>query len=72
MKLLTKAIEAKLPGIGTTEPEEGAEEEHDPMCHVKFFHPLSNWTWYAIEYDPLERLFFGWWTDSSRNSDTSV
>lgn len=25
----------------------------------KFFTPDSNWTWYACEFDPVERIFFG-------------
>ena len=29
------------------------------MVHAKFFTPDSNWTWYATEYDPAERIFFG-------------
>jgi hypothetical protein len=24
-----------------------------------YFHPLSSWRWYALEYDPHDRLFFG-------------
>jgi hypothetical protein len=26
---------------------------------VKFFTPDSPWTWYATEFDPVDRLFFG-------------
>jgi len=26
---------------------------------AKFFDPCSQWTWYATEYDPIDRLFFG-------------
>lgn len=29
------------------------------VVRVKFFTPDSNWTWYATEYDPKERIFFG-------------
>jgi len=29
------------------------------MVWVKFFTPWSNWTWLATEYDPEQRLFFG-------------
>lgn len=29
------------------------------IVHVKFFTPDSNWTWYATEFDPEERIFFG-------------
>ena len=26
----------------------------------KFFTPDAQWTWYVIEYDPREKLFFGY------------
>jgi len=55
MKLLTKAIEKKLPKLY-------ANEKLTPdqvKVRVKFFTPWSNWTWYATEYDPAERRFFG-------------
>lgn len=53
-KLLTKDILAKIPKLY------GQENEDDPMVYIKFFHPMSSWTWYATEYDPNDRLFFGW------------
>lgn len=31
----------------------------DAVAHVKFFDPQGGWTWYATEYDPKQRLFFG-------------
>tara|TARA_Y100000004_G_C8914186_1_gene412298 strand:- start:1071 stop:1370 length:300 start_codon:yes stop_codon:yes gene_type:complete len=50
MKLLTKDIEKKLvKQLGT--------HEEDPVLQVKFF--VDNWTWYAYEYDPQTRTFFG-------------
>lgn len=55
MKLLTKAIEKKLPALNAT--EETAIDEK--IAVVKFFTPDSSWTWYGIEYDPIERIFFG-------------
>jgi len=56
MKLLTKELEKKLPALYETDeiPVE------DKTCHVKFFTPWSNWTWYATEYSPEDRLFFGY------------
>ncbi len=27
---------------------------------MRFYHPLSRQSWYAVEYDPTERIFFGW------------
>lgn len=56
MKMLTKELEKQLPPLYTNEtlPSE------DQIAIVKFFDPCSNWTWYATEYDPQDRLFFGW------------
>ena len=31
----------------------------DAVAQVKFFTPDSSWTWWATEYDPEERIFFG-------------
>jgi hypothetical protein len=53
MKLLTKEIQKQLPTLGAT------ENDSDPTAVVKFFHPFSSWTWYATEYSPEERMFFG-------------
>lgn len=53
MQLLTKAIQATLPQLYTT------EKEADPIVRVKFFDPCSAWTWYATEFDPEEGRFFG-------------
>jgi hypothetical protein len=50
MKLLTKELEAKLPRL-----YKGTQ-----IAYVKFFTPWSNWTWYACEYDPEEKVFFGY------------
>jgi len=55
MKLLTKELERKLPPLYSTEKVEIPEKKL--IC--KFFTPDSNWTWYATEYNPKERLFFG-------------
>jgi hypothetical protein len=52
MKLLTKAIEKRLPKPYST------EEEKDPIAQVKFFTPDSSWTWYATEFDG-DDTFFG-------------
>ena len=32
----------------------------DPIVIAKFFHPYSNWLWFATEYDPKTKEFFGW------------
>ena len=31
----------------------------EAIVYVKFFTPDSSWSWYATEYDPAERMFFG-------------
>lgn len=56
MKLLTKEIEKKLPKLRS---QEGVP---NPKIIVKFFHPLSSWTWFVVEGDRQENgdmLFFG-------------
>ena len=54
MKLLPKELEAKLPPLYAND---GKGDE--AIALVKFFTPDSSWTWYATEYDPKERVFFG-------------
>jgi hypothetical protein len=56
MKLMTKEIEAKFPALYENE-EKTAE---DTKIFAKFFTPWANWTWYATEYSPEDRLFFGY------------
>lgn len=56
MQLLPKAIAATLPPLYTTE-EIPVEQK---VVYVKFFDPYTQWTWYASEYDPKERVFFGY------------
>ena len=54
MKLLPKSLEAKLPPLYS---QDGLGDE--AIIHVKFFTPDSHWTWYATEYDPITKVFFG-------------
>ncbi|MFW6030137.1 MAG: DUF2958 domain-containing protein [Halanaerobiales bacterium] len=51
MKLITKKIKEKLPVY--------EEMEDDPIAYVKFFHPMSNWTWYGCAFDPEREIFTG-------------
>jgi len=55
MKLLTKEILKKLPPIYTN----SNKENNQIKVIVKFFLPGSGASWYATEYDPIEKLFFG-------------
>ena len=56
MKLMTKAIEKKIPALYSGENIPLDEK----ICHVKFFHPMCQMTWFATEFNPDEGLFFGW------------
>jgi hypothetical protein len=56
MKLLTKAIEAKLPAFYSQEGRPLSEQR----IWVKFFNPCGAGTWYGSEYDPETRTFFGY------------
>ena len=56
MKLLTKEIIKKLPKLYSTE----AVPMDEKIVYVKFFNPCGIGTWYALEYDEDEKLFFGY------------
>ena len=55
MQLMTKELEWKFPLLYATE----GMNPKDVKIIAKFFDPCSGWTWYATEYDPIERIFFG-------------
>ena len=55
MKLLTKEIEKKLPPLYSQE-----NKGENAIVQAKFFCPWNHWTWYATEYDPTDKLFFGY------------
>ena len=54
MKLMTKALEKRFAQVG----RQGAVK--DPIVIAKFFYPAGSGTWYATEYNPKSRLFFGY------------
>ena len=54
-KLMTKSIENKIPPLYD---QDGKGK--DAIVYVKFFTPWSNWTWYVTEYDPKQKLLFGY------------
>lgn len=53
MKLLTATLLQRFREIGSQ------EDRTDPLVIAKYFTPDANWTWYAIEYDEEQRMFFG-------------
>ena len=57
MKLLTKELEKKL--IRQAKKNEFITDPSEDFAHVKFFDPTGSWTWYASEYDPKTRIFYG-------------
>ncbi|MFZ3577404.1 DUF2958 domain-containing protein [Virgibacillus sp. DJP39] len=54
MELMTKELESQFVVIGETEDTPMEEKK----VIAKFFCPSM--TWYAIEYDPTDRIFFGY------------
>lgn len=54
MKLMTKELEKRFAEVGRQEDVE------DPIVVAKFFNPTGAGTWYATEYDPKQKLFFGY------------
>ncbi|MDP2654923.1 MAG: DUF2958 domain-containing protein [Candidatus Omnitrophota bacterium] len=53
MQLMTKELEKKFADVGRQ------EGNADPLIVAKFFDPTGSWTWYATEYEPETRTFFG-------------
>ncbi|MDD4136220.1 MAG: DUF2958 domain-containing protein [Candidatus Shapirobacteria bacterium] len=54
MKLLTKGLLVKFNKVGKQ------EEVKDPIIIAKFFNPTGAGTWYATEYEPESKIFFGY------------
>lgn len=54
MKLLNDELLKILPPLYST------ENLKDPLIQCKFFTPDSSWTWYVLEYDKTNEIFFGY------------
>ena len=54
MKLLTKEILKRFERVGSQ------EDSKDPLIICKFFNPCGAGTWYATEYNPETKIFFGY------------
>jgi hypothetical protein len=52
--LLPPDVAAKLPPLYFNEGQ-----GEDAIALLKLFTPWTTWTWYATEYNPEQRLFFG-------------
>lgn len=55
MKLLTKELEQRFAQVGCQDGK-----DVDALVIARYFSPASNWTWYATEYRPHDRCFFGY------------
>ena len=53
MELMTKELEDRLPPLYSNEEKSEAEV----MAIAHYF--TSSWDWWATEYDPASRIFFG-------------
>ena len=56
MKLLTKELEKRFAEVGSQ------QEVKDPIVIAKFFDPTGVAKWWATEYDPKDKVFFGYVT----------
>ena len=54
MKLLTKELRECFSRVGSQ------EEVKDPLVIAKFFNPTGAGTWFATEYNPESKNFFGY------------
>lgn len=54
MQLLTKELLQRFAKLGRQ------EDSKDPIVVAKFFNPAGAGTWYATEYDPESKTFFGY------------
>lgn len=54
MKLLTQDLIKRFAQVGS---QDGVK---DPIVIAKFFNPTGAGNWFATEYDPEEKVFFGY------------
>ena len=54
MQLMTKELEKRFAKVGSQ------ANRKDPVIIAKFFNPAGAGTWYATEYDPKDKIFFGY------------
>jgi hypothetical protein len=55
MKLMTRELERRFAEVGKQD-----DKGYDALVVARYFHPAGSWTWYATEYSPKEREFFGY------------
>ncbi len=65
MKLLTRELEERFAAVGSQ------QNVADSIVVAKFFNPVGEGTWFATEYDPDHRMFFGFVSIFGDHSDES-
>ena len=63
MRLMTDELEKRFAEVGSQ------EYVKDPVIIAKFFNPQGAGTWYATEYDPNVKMFFGYVSIFGEGSD---
>jgi len=63
MKLITKKLEKRFKEVGSQ------ENTKDPFVIAKFFNLTGIGYWYATEYNPEEKVFFGYVSLSGDSCD---
>lgn len=54
MQLITKELEKEFKKVGSQ------MDKPDPLVICKFFNPTGAGTWWATEYNPETKIFFGY------------
>jgi hypothetical protein len=54
MKLMTQELVQRFATIGSQ------QENKDPLIIAKFFNPCGAGYWFATEYNPEDKIFFGY------------
>ena len=52
--MMTEQLEKRFKEVGSQ------ENDRDPIVVAVYFYPAGRGTWYATEYDPEQRRFFGY------------
>lgn len=64
--LLTKELQAQFAKVGRQE-----SLGENALVIAKFFHPIGRYTFYATEYDPALREFFGYTINAAQEWGTT-
>ncbi len=68
MKIVTEEFEV----LFTDYPLYSQEHEKDPLVIAKLFDPCGSASWFLLEYDPVEKIAFGYVTGMTYISLTEM